>query len=240
MMHLPHSENVFTAGLFDGIAQSYEWPARLLSLGQYDRWHRFLVSRLQLEAGSRLLDVATGTGLVAERARAAWDCEVVGVDLSARMLANARSRADKENKARAWDLLRARAEDLPFTSGTFDAVVFTYLLRYVADPGETIRELVRVLRPGGMLASLEFAVPPGPILRPLWLAHTRMLMPLAGAMLGHGWSRTTRFLGPSISDFYRRYPLNDIVKSWQKAGVPGVSVQPLSLGGAVVMWGGKG
>ena len=238
-MPVPHTENAFAAQLFDGIAGRYEAPARLLSFGQYDRWHRFLVSRLDIGRGSRLLDVATGTGLVAEQARRGLGCEVVGIDLSAEMLGRARLRSDGAGTGARADLLRGRAESLPFPDATFDAVAFTYLLRYVDDPAGTLRELTRVLRPGGTLASLEFAVPRGPILHPLWLAHTRLVMPMTGALLGRGWRRVGTFLGPSISAFYRRYPMSTLLDAWRDAGVPAVSVRRLSLGGAVVMWGRK-
>ncbi len=82
--------NSFTSKLFNGIAQHYERPARVFSFLQYDHWHRFLVSRLDLTPQSRVLDMCTGTGLVAMRIAEKSSCDVVGLDLSELMLAQAR------------------------------------------------------------------------------------------------------------------------------------------------------
>jgi demethylmenaquinone methyltransferase/2-methoxy-6-polyprenyl-1,4-benzoquinol methylase len=135
----------------------------------------------------------------------------------------------------------ARAEELPFPDGAFDAVSFTYLLRYVSDPASTLRELVRVLRPGGTLASLDFFVPPASHWRAAWWLYTRTVLPPAGLALGGPeWWRVGRFLGPNISSFYRAWPLARIVEAWEAAGMTGVQSKTMSVGGGVVMWGRKG
>ena len=119
---------------------------------------------------------------------------------------------------------------------TFDSVVFTFLLRYVEEPGPVLRELARVLRPGGQLLSLEFGVPQGPVLYPLWVAYTRIGLPLL--TLPHpGWRQVGAFLGPSISRLHTSFPTPRLISMWQTAGVANVQVRKLSLGGAVVMWG---
>jgi demethylmenaquinone methyltransferase/2-methoxy-6-polyprenyl-1,4-benzoquinol methylase len=137
-------------------------------------------------------------------------------------------------------IIRGRAEDLPFADGSFDAVVFTFLLRYVEDRQAVIRELSRVLRPGGQMVSLEFFVPPQPLLRAMWLFHTRLLMPTVARALPGGWSEVGSFLGPSVSDFYRKHSLESLAQMWGRAGVENVEHKVLSLGGAVVTWGRKG
>ena len=129
-----------------------------------------------------------------------------------------------------------RAEELPFADGTFDSVTFTYLLRYVDDPEATIRELGRVLRPGGSLACLEFHVPDDGVFRAGWWAYTRLAMPLVGAAVSPAWRHTGRFLGPSISDFYARYPLPEQVRWWQAAGLAHVRTRVVSLGAGIVIW----
>lgn len=163
---------------------------------------------------------------------------VVGIDISDGMLASAQCNL-RGHDVQDIALVRGRAEHLPFPNATFDAVVFTYLLRYVQDPPAVLHELSRVLRPGGQLASLEFYVPPNPAIRPLWMAHAFLWMPLAARFLSPGWREVGGFLGPSITAFYKRHSLDDLRAMWASAGVKEARTKMLSLGGAVVMWGSK-
>jgi demethylmenaquinone methyltransferase/2-methoxy-6-polyprenyl-1,4-benzoquinol methylase len=127
---------------------------------------------------------------------------------------------------------------LPFADGSFDALTFTYLLRYVEDPTATIAELARVVRPGGHIASLEFAVPDRRFWRYWWWGYTRLVLPLAGGLLGgRAWFDVGRFLGPSITNHYRRFPVAAHVDAWRSAGIVEVGVRRMSLGGGLVMWG---
>src|SRR5439155_11745660 len=187
--------------LFAQLGPTYDRYARLLSFGQDPRWRRFMVSRVP--AGSRVLDVATGTGSVALELQARG-CTVVGLDQSPEMLAVAR--------ARGLEVREGRAESLPFRDGEFDALTFTYLLRYVEDPVATLRELARVVRSGGTIASLEFAVPRGPW-RPLWELYVRAALPAAGRAISPGWRRVGGFLGSSIRDFYARWPVERLMQA---------------------------
>ena len=105
------------------------------------------------------MDVATGTGAVALELVRRHGCSVVGIDRSPEMLAVARSRVAARGLGARIELHEGRAESLPFADASFDALTVTYLLRYVDDPAATIHELVRVVRPGGTVALLEFGVP---------------------------------------------------------------------------------
>jgi demethylmenaquinone methyltransferase / 2-methoxy-6-polyprenyl-1,4-benzoquinol methylase len=215
--------------LFAPLGPSYDRVGALLSLGQDPRWRRFLVSRLPSDGG-HVLDVATGTGLVAdELLRRGF--RVTGSDQSAGMLEVARSRLGERA-----ELVEASAEELPFADGAFDHLTFTYLLRYVDDPGATLAELARVVRPGGIVASLEFGVPGG-FARPLWDLYVGAGLPLAGAVLRGGWLEVGRFLGGSIRRFWDEYPLERQLAFWRDAGVERTQVRRLSLGGGVVLWG---
>jgi demethylmenaquinone methyltransferase/2-methoxy-6-polyprenyl-1,4-benzoquinol methylase len=176
-----------------------------------------------------VLDVATGTGLVAGALHERYACRVVGLDQSADMLATARDR-----NGSFIGIVRARAEALPFPDASFDHVTFTYLLRYVDDPAATLRELARVLRPGGRLATLEFGVPRGPAY-PLWWLYTRAVLPLAGWVVSARWRDVGAFLGPSIESFYRRHPQERIDRYWRDAGLTDLRVRRMSLGGGTVM-----
>jgi demethylmenaquinone methyltransferase / 2-methoxy-6-polyprenyl-1,4-benzoquinol methylase len=136
------------------------------------------------------------------------------------------------------ELALGRGEQLPFPDATFDAVTFTYLLRYVDDPAATLRELTRVVKPGGVLANLEFLVPASRFWRFWWWGYTRLVLPLAGwATGGRQWFDVGRFLGPNITSHYRRFPLSWTVGAWRDAGLVDVAARPMSLGGGLVMWG---
>ena len=180
-----------------------------------------------------MLDVATGTGLVAaELLRQGF--RVTGVDQSPEMLAGAHRRFGD-----SVELVEASAESLPFGDATFDHLTVTYLLRYVDDPGETLRELARVVRPAGVLASLEFGVPGG-LARPAWELYVRAGLPVAGRVLRNGWREVGDFLGGSIRSFWETYPLERQLELWSAAGIEGVAERRLSFGGGVVMWGRRG
>ncbi|MCH7552545.1 MAG: class I SAM-dependent methyltransferase [Chloroflexi bacterium] len=218
------------------MALSYDTWAQTLSLFQYLRWRRILVSLLDLPGGGRVLDACTGTAGVALEVAKRKTADVVGLDLSRGMLAQADTRVRDAGSQQRIRLVQGQAESLPFRDATFDSVLFTFLLRYVEEPGPVLRELARVLRPGGQLLSLEFDVPPKPVLYPLWVAYTRIGLPLL-TMLHPGWRRVGTFLGPSISRLYTSFPIPRLISLWQAAGVANVQVRKLSLGGAVVMWG---
>jgi demethylmenaquinone methyltransferase/2-methoxy-6-polyprenyl-1,4-benzoquinol methylase len=222
--------------LFAPLGPTYDRYANVLSFGQDPRWRRFLVSRVPADA-LRVADVASGTAAVAiELARAAPERTVAGVDQSAEMLAAGRARVERAGLADRIGLQEGRAEALPFGDAEFDALTFTYLLRYVDDPPGTMRELARVVRPGGVVAMLEFGLPRG-IWRPLWELYVRVGLPGVGAVVSPAWRDVGRFLGPSIRGFYERYPLDAVLGLWRDAGLRDVQARRLSLGGGVVVWG---
>jgi demethylmenaquinone methyltransferase/2-methoxy-6-polyprenyl-1,4-benzoquinol methylase len=224
--------------LFAPLGPTYDRYARLLSFGQDPRWRSFLVSRIPPDA-RRVLDVATGTAAVAiELARAEPERTVVGVDQSPEMLAAGRERVERAGLGDRIELRDGRAEDLPFADGELDALTFTYLLRYVDDVPATLRELVRVVRPGRTVAMLEFGLPRG-AWRPLWELYVRVGLPAAGSVVSPGWGGVGRFLGPSIRTFWRDWPEARLLDAWREAGVADVRARRLSLGGGLVVWGAR-
>jgi len=222
--------------LFAPLGPTYDRYARLLSFGQDPRWRSFLVSRIPTDA-HRILDVASGTAAVAiELARAEPARTVVGIDQSPEMLAAGRERVRRAGLGDRIELREARAEDLPFADGEFDAVTFTYLLRYVDDVPATLRELVRVARRGATVAMLEFGLPRASW-RPLWELYVRLGLPAAGAVVSPGWGSVGRFLGASIRSFWRHWPEPRLLDAWREAGLDDVHARRLSLGGGIVVWG---
>ena len=221
--------------LFQGLPRRYDLLSAALSFGQDPRWRRALVSAVAPAKGDSVLDVATGTGMVAAELISRADCSVVGIDQSPEMLAAARARFAASERGARVELIQGQAEALPFEDASFDALTFTYLLRYVDDPPATMRELARVLRPGGRIASLEFGVPPRAPARWAWRLYTAIGLPALGRLASREWGEVGRFLGPSIRHFYERHPLARIVGYWHAAGFEGVRVRRMSLGGGVVM-----
>ena len=186
-----------------------------------------MVARLALPSGSRVLDVACGTGSITrELARHGHD--VISLDQSPEMIGRA--------AARGATAVLASGDRLPFGAGAFDGVTLGYLLRYVDDVRTAVEELCRVVRPGGRIGIVEFGRPPG-LWRPLWHLYTRLVLPVVGRIIGSGWHEVGRFLGPSIDEFVDRCPPGRLVEVWRSAGLTDVRYERMSLGGGLLMWG---
>jgi demethylmenaquinone methyltransferase/2-methoxy-6-polyprenyl-1,4-benzoquinol methylase len=224
--------------LFAPLGPTYDRYAALLSFGQDPRWRRYLVSVTEAGPQDLVLDVATGTGAVIRELVRQKGCAVVGVDQSPDMLAVARQRIALTAATKQVRLVEASAESLPFDVRQFDALTFTYLLRYVDDARATLRELTRVVKPGGTIAMLEFGLPRG-VWRPLWELWVRIGLRGAGRAISPGWAEVGDFLGPSIRAFWRQHSPGDVLSMWREAGIGDVHARRLSLGGGVVVWGRK-
>jgi demethylmenaquinone methyltransferase/2-methoxy-6-polyprenyl-1,4-benzoquinol methylase len=196
-----------------------------------------MVATVGARANERVLDVAAGTGLVAQELVRRYGCRVVALDQSAAMLERAqRKLAADPTLATRVELLIGEAESLPFDDGAFQHLTFTYLLRYVDDPAATLGELARVVMPGGRIACVEFGTPRGGWLWP-WRLYTRVGLPALARCAGRQWYEVGRFLGPSIEGFYARHPLERQLEMWRRAGIANVTARRMSLGGGVVIWG---
>jgi demethylmenaquinone methyltransferase/2-methoxy-6-polyprenyl-1,4-benzoquinol methylase len=231
--------NRLAQDLFDALPSRYDRLAELLSFGQNGRWRRAMVGHVVPSSPPVVLDVASGTaGVAIQLARRSPDTRVVAVDLTLEMLRRGQTNVREAGLFPRISLTVGRGEQLPFPDASFDALTFTYLLRYVADPQATLQELARVVKPGGAVASLEFHVPPSRFWAAWWWLYTRLVLPAAGWLTGgREWWDVGRFLGPSISGHYRRYPLAWHVEAWREAGFVDVGVRLMSLGGGLVMWG---
>jgi demethylmenaquinone methyltransferase/2-methoxy-6-polyprenyl-1,4-benzoquinol methylase len=235
-MNLPTPRKRHALALFDGLQHEYDRMGALLSFGQDPRWRRELVRAIDPRPGDRVLDVATGTGLVAEALARRAPCEIVALDQSKPMLAAARERLARDpDLAARVTLVHGEAEQLPFADAEFDALTFTYLLRYVDDRPATMRELVRVLRPGGRIGMIEFGLPRRPRLRALWRLHTGAGLPLAGRLVSPDWAEVGRFLGPSIERLYAAEP--DLAALFVDAGITGVTLRRMSFDAGLVAYG---
>ena len=234
----PSSPTNFAQELFAGLPARYDQLAAVLSLGQDRRWRREMIDHVATTNSARVLDVATGPAGVALELAERTAATITGIDVSEAMLRRGRHNITAAGCDHRITLVLGQGERLPFADASFDAVTFTYLLRYVADPAATIAELARAVRPGGAMASLEFAVPPNRFWRAWWVLYTRAILPIAGAGLGgRAWFDVGRFLGPSITQHYQRFPVSATIAAWEAAGMTEVGIRRMSLGGGIVMWG---
>ncbi len=230
--------NQFAQRLFAPLPQRYDLLAAILSFGQDARWRATMVDALISSHPHLVADIACGPCAVSKRLAKKTEAQVVGLDLSADMLHQGELNVRRADLTDRITLVQGRGEQLPFSDASFDALTFTYLLRYVADPQAALVELARVVKPGGRIASLEFAVPENRGWRWSWWLYTRLVLPVAGYLLGgRAWWDVGRFLGPSISAHYKTYPLNWTLTAWRDAGIEHVEYRTMSLGGGVVIWG---
>ena len=225
--------------LFAPLGPRYDRWATILSFGQDPRWRRFLVSRLDVQPLDTVLDVATGTAAVALELARQKDCYVVGIDQSPEMLEVGKQRVRLAGATAKVRLEAGDARSLPFDDGTFDGLTFTYLLRYVEDPAATLRELARVVRPGAVMAGLEFGVPRG-VWRPPWELWVRAGLPGAGRVIGERLARgRARSSGRRSATTTRSGRVPRLLAAWRDAGIEDVQAKRLSLGGGIVTWGRK-
>ena len=167
--------------MFDAIAPRYDLLNHVLSAGLDRRWRDRAIEALALPPGSRVLDLCTGTGDLAIAAtRLVAPVSVVGVDFSGEMLRRARSKILDASLGSSIRLVRGDATRIPLPDASCDAATIGFGIRNVAEPERALRELARVLRPGGRLAILEFGEPGIPGIKTLYSWYFRYLLPLVG------------------------------------------------------------
>lgn len=228
----PGAKLAYNRRLFARIAPRYDLITRLLSYGQDARWKRRVAQIVRAEAPTgRLLDLACGTGDIA-LALADGSRQVVGLDLTTEMLTLAVRRfgrsAVRGKTSPVWiagDMTR-----LPFATASFDAVTTSYGLRNVPSLHDSLDEIARVLRPGGLFVSLDFNKPESGVVRAVYLGYLTAVGALAGLAL-HGDSETYRYIPHSI----RRYPgARGVAEAIAARGFERVRVEP-KLGGLMTI-----
>ena len=212
--------------MFDRIARRYDFMNRVLSLGLDKGWRRRTVKSLNLGDRPRVLDVATGTGdLAIDIARARPLAQVFGLDPSENMLAIAGEKLAKKKLADRVSLVVGDAQKLPYKDCEMDAATIAFGIRNVPDRLAGLRELARVVRPGGRVAVLELGMPRGGLLSRAASIHTRYVVPRLGALLSG--AREYKYLQSSIAAFP---PNEEFVAMMKQAGLHVVEVVPLAFG----------
>jgi demethylmenaquinone methyltransferase/2-methoxy-6-polyprenyl-1,4-benzoquinol methylase len=190
----------YIRSLFSKVPLEYDLLLGLLSFGQDRKWRAFVIERAKPLPDSVVLDVATGTGLLAADFANAIANEglVVGVDLTLSMLKTAKERLRQKGLTGRTDWVLARAENLPFRDGCFGSVSISLALRNVSDARLTFREMARITTPGGVVISLDFARPPNRAFRLFYYDYLLGLFPIFGRIVSRAWGRTLSYLGRSI------------------------------------------
>lgn len=216
--------------MFDRIVPRYDLMNRVMTGGRDAVW-RTMVAREAVAAypgGARVLDVATGTGDLAFAIREAGASEVVGVDFSRQMILSARDKARRKGDPSTF--LIADALHLPFDDATFDACTVSFGLRNMADYDAALREMTRILRPGGMLICLEMTPFQRPIVGPLFRVYFERIVPLVGGALSGDLS-AYRYLPRSVEAFPTAH---ELAERMRRIGLENVRYSLLGLGAVAI------
>lgn len=211
--------------MFDQIAERYDLLNRIISLGIDQGWRRKTVRALNLQAGQRALDLATGTGDLAIQIAQSHQVDVVGVDPSVNMLAVGVDKVQRQGLSDRVDLVEGDAQALSFDRDSFDACTIAFGIRNVPDRLQALREMNRVVRPGGRVAILELSEPRGGVLGPLARFHIHKVVPWVGAVISG--KREYAYLQESIAAFPAP---DDFAQRMTEAGLKVVQVTPLTFG----------
>lgn len=212
--------------MFDLIAARYDLMNRLISLGIDQRWRRRTVRALELGAGARVLDLATGTGdLALLIARMHDDATVVGSDPSTGMLDVGRAKVARSDRADRIVLEQGDARELPYEDDSFDGVTMAFGIRNVPDRPAALREMARVTKPGGRVAILELSEPSGGLLAPIARWHIHSVVPTLGAWLSG--AREYSYLQQSIAEFP---PAERFAELMSESGLDVDRAEPLTFG----------
>jgi demethylmenaquinone methyltransferase/2-methoxy-6-polyprenyl-1,4-benzoquinol methylase len=218
--------------MFDSIAGQYDLMNKVMTLGQDQRWRRFVVAKAGDAKQGRVLDLATGTGDIAALYKASYpEAFVVGGDFSQNMLAEAQRRFAKLDIS--WQACDANL--LPFASDFFEAVTFGYLLRNVDHAPTVLAEVYRVLKKGGRIVCLDTTPPHKNILYPFIRAYLRWGIPLMGRLIASD-EAAYAYLTGSTMDFYQA---KDLAEAFQQAGFQKVGFKKFMMGTIAVHWGEK-
>ncbi len=212
--------------MFDAIAPKYDLLNRVLSMGIDQQWRKKAVRLLQPEKPQHILDVATGTADLALQAMTLEPQHVTGVDIAEEMLAVGREKIAAQNLTDRITLQRGDAENLPFDDASFDAVLVAFGVRNFQDLDAGLREMHRVLRPGGVLVVLEFSKPRAFPIKQGYNFYSRHILPRIGRAVSKD-SGAYEYLPASVAAFPDG---EDFLMRMRAAGYHDLSQQPLTFG----------
>ena len=223
--------------MFDRIASRYDMVNRILSFRRDVAWRKRLGRYLPKKERIDLLDLATGTGdvIVSLLGRNRRIADATGIDMSPRMLRVAAAKLAVRGLSDRAVLLQADAESLPFAEGSFDAVTIAFGIRNMQDVSRALREMHRVLAPGGKVLILEFSMPRNALVRRLYPLHLRGLLPRIGGLLS-GDGAAYRYLNETVASF----PCGEqFLALMRQSGFVSLAAEPLTFGVVTIYHGVK-
>lgn len=222
--------------MFGSIAPRYDFLNRLLSFGIDRRWRKKAVRLIKYREGSRILDVATGTGDVAlEIARTTpASVRITGADFCKEMVDLGQAKVGASPYAGRIDFKVAPCEDLPFPDNTFDSITIAFGIRNVVDRKLGLAEMWRVLRPGGRLIILEFSTPRSQFFKQIYYFYFRRLLPVIGGLFSR--YNAYKYLPDSVLEFPSHEEFSAMVTD---AGFRSIHIHPLTFGIATIYAGDK-
>lgn len=215
-----------SGAMFDRIAERYDLLNRLISLGLDKSWRTKLLTALNVKAGDRVLDVATGTADVAIAAAQRFPgLKVIGLDPSVNMLAVGDRKISELELPDHVELVEGDAQAMPFDDGEFDAACISFGIRNVPDRLQGLKEMRRSVRSGGRVVVLELSEPRRGLLAPFARFHIHHVVPRLGALLSG--DKEYRYLAQSIRAFP---PAPEFAALMEEAGLVDVSYEPMTFG----------
>lgn len=227
-------------GVFDSVASSYDIMNDLMSLGAHRMWKRRMVAELRPFDGAKLLDLAGGTGDISFRFLDAAKKQGVAVhatitDINESMLEEGRKRAIDGNRLAGIEWKAVNAEEIPFPDNSFDYITISFGIRNVTDRDKALREIHRVLKPGGKFVCMEFSHVDNAVLKKLYDAYSFKVIPQVGE-----WVAKDRDSYQYLVESIRRFPSrNQFAGMMTRAGLARVKFQVLSAGSVAIHTGWK-
>jgi demethylmenaquinone methyltransferase/2-methoxy-6-polyprenyl-1,4-benzoquinol methylase len=226
--------------MFDSIAPWYDFLNHFFSLGIDRRWRRTMVKRLLNETSleGSILDVCCGTGdLTLEFMKQTKNREFYGIDFSQEMInIGLRKIKTYQNNEIPIRFMVGDALNLPFESNRFSIVAVAFGLRNVGDTERGLSEMLRVCKPNGTIAVLEFSMPKQPIFSTVYRFYFRFVLPYIGQFLARNQDNAYSYLPESVLTFDEP---EELVQRLQLLGVTDIQTQPLTFGIATLIWGRK-
>jgi demethylmenaquinone methyltransferase/2-methoxy-6-polyprenyl-1,4-benzoquinol methylase len=216
--------------MFDTIAKEYDGLNRVISLGVDIKWRKRLVKLVKEKQPENILDIATGTGDLAIALAETGAGEIIGLDISRGMLEIGQKKIVAKNLEKTIQMVQGDGESLPFDKDHFDAITVAFGVRNFEDLEKGLKEILRVLKPGGILAILETSVPTKTPIKQGYFVYTRYILPLIGRLFSRD-RNAYAYLSESAAAFPHGKAFNNILG---KIGFIGMENKPQSLGVASI------